>query len=82
VGYDLTEATHKALLDGPMNFLISHPIETLAREAIVAMIRTFDGEQIFCLSPPVCHLTFLRQKISDDGIVARDHVNQRISTQN
>ncbi len=44
MGYDLTEATHKALLDGLMNFLISHPIEILAREAIVAMIRTFDGE--------------------------------------
>lgn len=43
VGYDLTEATHTALLDGTLNFLISHPIEMLAREAITAMIRAFDG---------------------------------------
>jgi LacI family transcriptional regulator len=43
VGYDLTEATHAALLDGTLNFLISHPLETLAREALAAMIRAFDG---------------------------------------
>lgn len=43
VGYDLTEATHAALLDGTLNFVISHPLETLARETLAAMIRTFDG---------------------------------------
>lgn len=43
VGYDLTEVTHAGLLDGTLNFLISHPFEMLAREAIAAMIRVFDG---------------------------------------
>ncbi len=43
VGYDLTEVTHAALLDGTLNFVISHPFEMLAREAIAAMIRAFDG---------------------------------------
>ena len=39
----MTEATHAALLDGTLNFLISHPLETLAREALAAMIRAFYG---------------------------------------
>ncbi len=43
VGYDLTEATRAALLDGTLNFITSHPLETLARETIAAMIRSFDG---------------------------------------
>jgi LacI family transcriptional regulator len=43
VAYDLTEATRAALLDGTLNFLICHPLEPLAREAIAAMIRAADG---------------------------------------
>lgn len=43
VGYELTEVTRAALLDGTVNFLISHPFEMLASEAIGAMIRAFDG---------------------------------------
>jgi LacI family transcriptional regulator len=43
VGYDLTEFTRAALLDGTINFLISHPLQTLAHEAIAAMLRAFDG---------------------------------------
>ena len=39
VGYDLTEVTRAALLDGTLNFLISHPLRTLAHEAIDAMLR-------------------------------------------
>jgi len=47
VGYDLTEATRAALLDGTLNLLISHPMDSLAREAIAAMIRAFDGGPSF-----------------------------------
>jgi LacI family transcriptional regulator len=47
VGYDLTEVTRAALLDGTINFLISHPLQTLAHEAITAMIRAFDGGSDF-----------------------------------
>jgi LacI family transcriptional regulator, galactose operon repressor len=43
VGYDLTDFTRAALLDGTINFLISHPLQTLAHEAIAAMIRANDG---------------------------------------
>jgi len=43
VAYDLTEVTRAALLDGTINFLISHPLQTLAHEAIAAMIRAFEG---------------------------------------
>jgi LacI family transcriptional regulator len=43
VGYDLTDVTRTGLMDGTINFLISHPIQTLAREAIAAMVRTHDG---------------------------------------
>jgi len=43
VAYDLTEVTRAALLDGTINFLISHPLETLAHEAIAAMIRAVGG---------------------------------------
>jgi LacI family transcriptional regulator len=43
VGYDLTEFTRAALLDGTINFLISHPLQILAHEAIAAMLRAFDG---------------------------------------
>jgi LacI family transcriptional regulator len=43
VGYDLTDLTRSALLDGTIDFLISHPLPTLAQEAIAAMLRAFDG---------------------------------------
>ena len=43
VAYDLTEVTRAGLLDGTIDFLISHPLQMLAHEAIAAMIRTFDG---------------------------------------
>ena len=43
VAYDLTEGTRAALLDGTINFLISHPLQALAHEAIAAMIRAPDG---------------------------------------
>ena len=39
VGYDLTEVTREALLDGSMTLVISHPLDRLAREAIDGMIR-------------------------------------------
>jgi LacI family transcriptional regulator len=39
VGYDLTEVTRSALLDGSMTFVISHPYARLAREAIEGMVR-------------------------------------------
>jgi LacI family transcriptional regulator len=44
VGYDLTEITRSALLDGSMTFLISHPYARLARETIDGMVRA-------CLTP-------------------------------
>lgn len=39
VGYDLTEVTRAALLDGTMTLVISHPLPELARAAIDGMIR-------------------------------------------
>lgn len=39
VGYDLTEVTRAALLDGAMTLVISHPLARLARDAIDGMIR-------------------------------------------
>jgi LacI family transcriptional regulator len=47
VGYDLTEVTRSALLDGTINFLISHPLGALAHEAMAAMIRTVEGGSDF-----------------------------------
>lgn len=44
VGYDLTDVTRAALLDGTMTLIISHPLARLAREAIDGMIRA-------CASP-------------------------------
>lgn len=44
VGYDLTDITRAALLDGAMTFVISHPYARLAREAIDGMMRA-------CLTP-------------------------------
>jgi LacI family transcriptional regulator len=43
VGYDITEVTRPALIDGTLNFVIAHPLQTLANEAIAAMIRAYDG---------------------------------------
>lgn len=43
LGYDLTDVTRAALLDGTINVLISHPLERLARETIAAMLRASDG---------------------------------------
>ncbi|MDP3261337.1 MAG: LacI family DNA-binding transcriptional regulator [Tabrizicola sp.] len=39
VGYDLTDVTRDALLDGTMTMVISHPLARLARDAIDGMIR-------------------------------------------
>ncbi|MBL4928465.1 LacI family DNA-binding transcriptional regulator [Fuscibacter oryzae] len=39
VGYDLTDVTRAALLDGAMTLVISHPLARLAREAIDGMVR-------------------------------------------
>jgi LacI family transcriptional regulator len=39
VGYDLTEVTRAALLDGSMTLVISHPLANLARDAISGMVR-------------------------------------------
>jgi LacI family transcriptional regulator len=41
--HDLTEVTRAALLDGTINFLISHPIPAMAHETIAAMIRAAEG---------------------------------------
>lgn len=39
VGHDLTSVTRKALIDGTMTMVISHPLAYLAREAIDCMVR-------------------------------------------
>lgn len=39
VGYDLTEVTRSALLDGSMTVVISHPLGQLAKEAVDGMVR-------------------------------------------
>lgn len=39
VGYDLTDITRAALLDGSMTLVISHPLDRLAREVMGGMIR-------------------------------------------
>lgn len=38
VGYELMDITRQALLDGTMNFVISHPLDRLADAAIAGMI--------------------------------------------
>ena len=43
VGYDLTDITRSALLDGTLNFLVSHPLPLLARRLMEAMVHSFDG---------------------------------------
>jgi LacI family transcriptional regulator len=47
VGLDLTEATRAGLHDGTLNFVVSHSLDTLARESLAAMIRAFDGGPAF-----------------------------------
>jgi LacI family transcriptional regulator len=42
-GLDLTEMTRAALLDGTLNFLIAHPMQRFAQEAIAAMVRCCDS---------------------------------------
>jgi|SRR6056297_96307 len=39
VGYELFDVTRSALIDGILTMVISHPMETLARETIATMIR-------------------------------------------
>jgi len=39
VGYELFDTTRAALIDGTLTMAISHPLDTLARETISAMIR-------------------------------------------
>jgi LacI family transcriptional regulator len=39
VGYDLTEVTRSALLDGSLTLVISHPLAQLARDLIDGMVR-------------------------------------------
>lgn len=39
VGYELVDATRTALIDGTLNFVISHPFGTFAREALNTMIK-------------------------------------------
>lgn len=45
VGYDLTDVTRAALLDGSMTLVISHPLARLAREAVGGMIRASTGQE-------------------------------------
>jgi LacI family transcriptional regulator len=47
VGYELMDVTRAALLDGTINFLISHPLQVLAHDAIAAMIRAYEGGRDF-----------------------------------
>jgi LacI family transcriptional regulator len=39
VGYELFDATRAALIDGVLTMVISHPLETFAREAIATLIK-------------------------------------------
>jgi LacI family transcriptional regulator len=56
VGYELTDMTRAALIDGTVNFLITHPLQNLAHEAIAAMIRAYDGGPDF--APQTISLPF------------------------
>ena len=40
VGYELMDVTRQALLDGIMTFVISHPLNRLADEALAGMVRS------------------------------------------
>jgi LacI family transcriptional regulator len=52
VGYDLTDVTRAALLDGTMTLIISHPLARLAREAVDGMTRA-------CTSPGSNHTSIV-----------------------
>lgn len=52
VGYDLTDVTRAALLDGTMTLIISHPLARLARKAVDGMIRA-------CVSPGSNHTSIV-----------------------
>jgi LacI family transcriptional regulator len=56
VGYELLDVTRAALMDGTINFLISHPLPAFAEEAVTAMIRTVDSSSEF--QPPSISLPF------------------------
>ena len=43
VGYELFDATRSALIDGILTMVISHPMETLVREALKTMIKAKKG---------------------------------------
>ena len=44
VGYDMTEITRSALLSGVLNFVVAHPLATLAHQLISAMIKSVISE--------------------------------------
>jgi LacI family transcriptional regulator len=56
VGHDLTDHTRAALLDGTLNFLMSHPLQAMATETISEMIRVHDGGSAY--SPQAVTLPF------------------------
>ena len=43
VGLYTTDITRAALLDGTLNFLLSHPMQNFAQETVNSIIRSFDG---------------------------------------
>jgi len=43
VGYDLTDITRAALLDGTMTIVISHPLDRMATEAVNSMAGACDA---------------------------------------
>ena len=45
VGYDLTEVTRAALLEGTMTLVISHPLPRLAREVLDRVVRACVASQ-------------------------------------
>ena len=47
VGFDLTDVTRSALLDGTLNVLMAQPVTRMAQEAVAAMIRAHDGGPAF-----------------------------------
>jgi len=47
VGYDLTDVTRAGLLDGTINFLISHPMAQLGEAAMAAIIQAFESSADF-----------------------------------
>lgn len=55
VGYELMDVTREALLDGTMTFVISHPLDRLADEAVRGMIRAAgaksEGGNYTCVLP-------------------------------